>query len=888
MELSDPADSGEIEPGSGSGDMQELWSQVVDALAAPSGGLERSLQQLAERITQVLDAGTAIFVVGADGVLDPLGIAETDPTRLAGLRRLFSGGLPKVGEGVIGRVAELGQGTLVDSSKAVPQEDRFPAYRGYAEAWDVNSMLLEPMKFGGDVVGVLGVARHGDKPPLTAATAPIVERLADVVGRSIRVILLMEHGRLAEAALNAITDAVLAVDQDGRLTYWSDGARRLFGFDRAEVLGRPVARVIRSIETDSGEQSTGDWVERLRRQERWTSRMSQLTKSGEPIPVEVRVTAMPEVAGLEAEGGAVVVIRDIGADLQAQRDRERNERLAQAALDASPMMSAVVSDDGVIVVASEAWRSRIGQQWCEGASLWGAVAQIIRDEDAQADFRRRFQRVTSEDRPRSHGDYEVNVDGESHTFSVHTARVEGVGVAITIADITDRAMRERDLSFEASHDVLTRLPNRAVLLDRAERALNRASRHGDQVGLLFCDLDAFKALNDVHGHDTGDEVLEILAERLVESCRVTDTVVRLHGDEFAVLIEDSVSDETAQTIAGRIVTSVAKPMETTVGSVSVSTSVGVVVCRPDPGQKSGIAEVESLLRQADAAMYAAKRRGKNRWVHYDESLRVQAERADALVGELLKGVGAGEFVLHMQPQFSGTGELRGAEALLRWNHPDRGLIEPFEVFQQGWNLPMSIGDWVVKQAVATLAAWSGVLPAGFRLGVNLSRAQWLDRNTPGYVIDSLKRAEVPPERIRVEMSQTSLSADANWSVEATHRLADDGVEIAVNSFGSGVARLTDLARPKIHTVQLARKLVRESAASEQALKMVRGCTELAHSMGWQIIATGVETDSQLEAVRAVGCDVAQGFLLGRPVADHEFAERYLTAQPGGVSRPVDP
>ena len=855
---------GPAQPEAAIGDVPELWSHVVDELAAPAGGPERTLQGLAERICQVLDAGVVIFVTGADGVLNPLGFADTDPVRLTALRRLFSQDLPRVGEGLFGRVVESGRGTLVDELNQVPQEERFPAYQGFAEAWDINSFLAMPMVVGGDVIGVLGVGRHGDRRPLTAADSPLVERLADIAGRISRVALLMEHGRVAEAALDAISDAVAAIDQDCRITYWNAGAERLFGVGSVSALGRPLERVVHTLGGDLCQG--GDW-------ERTVDRPGP---DGEHVSVEIRATALPDGDRLGGEGGgAVLVMRDVDPKLRAQREAERNGRLAQAALDASPMMSAVVSQEGSILAASAAWKSRIGESWSEGASLWEAVARIIDDEEAQADFRRRFQRVVTEDRPRSHGDYEVLVDGEPHTFSVHTTRVEGVGVSITIADITDRASRERSLSYEATHDVLTRLPNREVLLDRGRRALNRAARNQDRVGLLFCDLDAFKHLNDVHGHDVGDEVLEILAERLVESCRVTDTVVRLHGDEFAVLVEDSVSNDTAQAVADRVVASVARPMETSVGRLRLSASVGVVVAESVEETQSGAAEVETLLRQADAAMYAAKRKGRNRWVLYDNTLRVEVERADAFVGDLLRGAGTGEFILHMQPQFDDEMLLVGAEALLRWDHPERGLIRPFEVFQQGWDLPMSIGDWVVKQAAATLSGWPSPLPDGFRLGVNLSRGQWLDRNTPKYVVDSLDRESVAPTLLRIEVSQSVLSSDLDWSGEACRQLSDAGIAVAVNSFGRELARLADLSRLNVDALLLARRLVRDGAAGERGFAMLRGLVALGHSMGWRLVGTGVETAEQLEVVRSAGCDAAQGFVLGRPVDEASFSAQFL-------------
>lgn len=858
--------------------VRDLWSQVVDELASPSQTLEPTLQGVAEGISSLLEASAVIFVIGSDGVLDPVGFADMDSARVSDLRRLFAGGHPRVGEGVIGRVAESRQATLIDSTSPVPQEDRFPAYRGFAERFGISSFLATPMIVGGDVIGVLVIGRHGDSPSLKEQHTVMVQQLADLVGRLVRVSFLVEHGRVAETALNAIPEAVIALDQDRRITFWSAGAEVLFEYDAEESLGRPVARVLRSTcsEIGSVERRFVDVFAKLDRSDRWEIRCELSTRSGATVAVEVRGVALPDSDESPGRGGSVLVIRDIGSELRAELELERQGRLAQAALDASPMMSAVANDEGVIIAASAEWQRRIGQEWGLGADVLAAVGGVIGAEAAGSDFSRRLERVKDENLPRSHNDYDVMVDERIHTFSVHAARIVDVGVSITIADVTERAARERTLSFEATHDVLTKLPNRSILLDRAEHALNRAARNSGRVGLLFCDLDGFKDLNDLHGHDTGDDVLEFFATRLVESCRVTDTVARLHGDEFALLIEDSVSEDTVQGIAERVVSSAASPIETPVGSISLTASVGVVVFEPDRGLQAGVEDVEALLAQADAAMYEAKRRGKNRWVPYDETLRARDERSDALMDDVRRGLRSGEFELHMQPQFTPAGNITGAEALLRWKHPERGLIEPFEVFQNAWDLPVSVGDWVVRHSVSVLAFWGDAVPPGFRLGVNLSRAQWIDRNTPGYVIESLSLSSVRGDRLRVEVSHEALTAELDWTMAATERLADHGVEVAVNNFGVGSSTLTELASPEIHAAMLGRSLVRDAGRGGRESAFLSGCSALGRALGWQIVATGVETEAQLNSVRAAGCDAAQGYWLGRPVLQEDFLSTYLS------------
>lgn len=335
------------------------------------------------------------------------------------------------------------------------------------------------------------------------------------------------------------------------------------------------------------------------------------------------------------------------------------------------------------------------------------------------------------------------------------------------------------------------------------------------------------------------------------------------------------SEDTVQAIAGRVISRAAEPIETPVGWVASTASVGAVVFVPGSGRKWGIEDVEGLLAQADAAMYEAKRRGKNRWVLYDETIRARHERSDAITEDLLRGIRAGEFSLHMQPQFNLSGDIAGADALIRWNHPEWGLIEPLEVFQHSWDLPLSVGDWVVRQVVAVLDDWRDVLPQGFRLAVNTSRTQWIDRNTPGYLLDALSHSAVAGDRLRVKVTQKSLAADFNWTREAVHRLTDAGVEVAVKDFAVGHASLTDLAGSEINVAILDRSLIRNAGRGRRESDLLAGLSALGRALGWRIVAQGVETAGQLEAVRDAGCEIVQGHLLGRPVPQEEFAISYL-------------
>jgi diguanylate cyclase (GGDEF)-like protein/PAS domain S-box-containing protein len=855
----------------------ELWASVVAELTSPAGALELTLRRLSETIGATLATATVIFVRGADGVLDPVGVYDTDPQRAAGLRDLFTTGRPAVGEGLLGQVAATASSIYVGDIESVPQETRFSAYRGYAQLWELNSFLGAPITANGEVLGVLGLSRHGDHPQILPTDQEFAERLATALGAVIRLAGVVEEGRVASAALNAISDAVVATDEDLRLTFWNERAESMFGFERNEVLGRPLARVLTSTSDDQTGPKAQIWDQQLGRVGDWSVATRLSTKSGSPLEVEVSCAQLPHPAESESIGMALV-LRPMGEARRARVALERQEKLAQAALDASPMMSAVVSDNGLLIAASRAWVNRMGRQWGVGARLRDAVGAVLGNA-AQAAFDDQVALTRVQERARHHADYEVEVDGESRTFSVHSALIPDVGVSITIADITDRASRERALSYEATHDPLTGLPNRAVLMDRAEHGLNLASRNEGRVGLIFCDLDDFKSLNDQYGHDIGDDVLEEFGTRLLDSCRVTDTVARLHGDEFAILVEGSVDEFTVPMIADRVVKSMVEPFEVAIGQLSATSSVGAVIFAPEPGRQSGLRGVEEFLRRADVAMYEAKDRGRNQWVLYNEQIQDLHNQADVLALNMYSESEIDDFGLHMQPQFDTAGALVGAEALLRWRHPERGLVEPFDLLRTG--ISPHVGDWTMRQAVSVLADWGPLLPNGFRLGVNLSRSQWLDQKTSSAVMGWCEEMDVPLSRLRLEVSQESLAADVEWSVLASQMLAEIGVEIAVNDFGMGAARLSDLARPTIHSAQIGRRVVRDAGSSDAGRRLAVGCGAMAHAMGWRVIATGVETAEQLQAMRWAGSETLQGFLLGRPVPHDDFKQLYLESPATG-------
>lgn len=616
---------------------RDVWAHLYEGLALSSQSLDVVLQTVAEEICSMLEGPVTIFVAGQTDALHPVGIADTDPERVEKTRQVLRQNPPQVGHGTVGLVALHRQTAFIREGVHEPPPESFTSYQTFVAATGLNSMLASPMLVEGRLLGVVGVGRFGADPPFSEEDIPTLEKLADLIGRLVLLSFRAEHGRVAESALNTIPEAVIAVDHDHKVTFWSAGAERLFEYHMSETLGREVTELLgpgATMALQQQRETPGDSVAHTAKPA-WEQRAILRSRSGGDVVVEMRGAHMPgdeavgwatgeylEGADTSVEpGGTVLVLRNIATELQAERDLKRQERLAQAALDASPMLTAVVENDDTVLAANTGWERRVDRETGRGKDINDAVAVLLPDPEAQKSFRDHLARVRKNQATRSHRDYDVRIARQIHSFSIYLSFIGEVGVLITIEDITERAARERALSFEATHDLLTRLPNQAVLIQRAAEATERAALTGDRVGLMFCDIDGFKELNDVHGHATGDSVLACFAERLEASCRSSDTVARLHGDEFAVLVVGTVDFQTVQAIASRIVGSLAEPVATPSGPVSASISVGAVVFRPDPHGGPATSDVQNLLAQADAAMYEAKRRGKNRWVMHDEMIQ---------------------------------------------------------------------------------------------------------------------------------------------------------------------------------------------------------------------------------------------------------------------------
>ena len=425
-----------------------------------------------------------------------------------------------------------------------------------------------------------------------------------------------------------------------------------------------------------------------------------------------------------------------------------------------------------------------------------------------------------------------------------------------------RAAAEADLQFRASHDALTGLPNRAGLLTGLAAALTENATHRSGLGLLFIDLDHFKAVNDSLGHAAGDELLIIVAQRLRAAVREGGTIARLSGDEF-VVVDQLADTEDAAALANRLLEALAVPVVLDGLEVVVSASIGAAVAEPADDTP------DRLLRRADIAMYQAKGASRNSFQVHDPTQTDPAVDRLRLLGELRHGIENGQLRLHYQPRVDlRTGRPLGVEALVRWQHPTRGLLTPvaFIDLAEESGLVRELGAWVLDHAIAQVAAWQRLTPkAPLEMAVNLSVRQLADRRLVGLVAHALTTHGLPAELLTLEITETALMGDPQAALDTLQNLKALGVSLAVDDFGTGYSSLTYLKRFPIDELKIDQSFVRGLGTDGGDEAIVTSCVQLAHALGLRAVAEGVETDAQRVALLNLACDSVQGYLFSRPL-----------------------
>ncbi|MDQ7830219.1 MAG: EAL domain-containing protein [Desulfovibrionaceae bacterium] len=457
-------------------------------------------------------------------------------------------------------------------------------------------------------------------------------------------------------------------------------------------------------------------------------------------------------------------------------------------------------------------------------------------------------------------------------FPVKSGEAAG-GVVYIYQDISERRAFEEQITHQAFHDSLTQLPNRSLFAERLQRALARSRRRSDyQYAVLMIDLDKFKAVNDSMGHAAGDMLLVEIAARLKSCMRSVDTVARLGGDEFAVILEEFKIKREVLTVAERIQETLRRPCTICGNEVYPGASIGIVL------RTKEYDSAEDVLRDADIAMYRAKESGKP-YMIFDRRMHKEILEIISLEAELRDALAKGELVLHYQPIVNvDTRALEGFEALVRWNHPLRGIVPPakFIPLAEETGIILPLGRWVIIEACRQLGHWQKTIPGAERLSVsvNVSCRQFVRDGLVEYVAQVLEETGLDPSRLKLEITESVLMQDTSHSIHELNRLKALGVRIAVDDFGTGYSSLSYLRQLPIDHLKIDRSFISGSDNAEDNIQIVKSIITLARNLGLTVIAEGVEREDQFARLQNVRCDKAQGYMFSRPV-DSIAAERYI-------------
>jgi diguanylate cyclase (GGDEF)-like protein/PAS domain S-box-containing protein len=524
------------------------------------------------------------------------------------------------------------------------------------------------------------------------------------------------------------------------------------------------------------------------------------------------------------------------------------------------------------------------RQWLEDRGLWDRLLHKDDEERVvsnEAECARSGEKLVQEYRLRAADGRDVWIRDEMTVVFDRQTGEDPLFYGVFL-DVSDRKRMEVELERLALYDPLTGLPNRALFGDRLRHVLARRGRE-TATAVYFLDLDRFKRINDSLGHGAGDEVLREVAERLSAVVRPEDTVARFGGDEFTVLCESVGGVLEAVSIADRLQRPLRQPLRAGGAELRLSASIGVALVEADDN-----GDGQHLIEDADAAMYRAKERGGARTELFDSAMRENAVRAMRIEQELQRALEQGELRVFYQPGVDlATGQVVGAEALVRWEHPQRGLIVPdrFLSVAEETGLIVPLGMWVMGETCRQLAAWqSRPETAHLHLSVNLSARELTHPDLVSSVLGCVRESGVDPHSLTIEVTESTAMADGDTGFRALRDLSAEGIRVAIDDFGTGYSSLEQLRRMPVDIVKVDRSFVSGMSADSTDREIVAAVVGMGRALKLLVVAEGIETPEQAEALRELGCDIGQGFLYAKPLPAEEMDElaqsrRYMTQSP---------
>jgi len=680
----------------------------------------------------------------------------------------------------------------------------------------------------------------------------------------------------------SISDVIFSTDSQLELNYVSPSVQAVLGYEVEWIfdngwhstIANPaqLTGIYNLVERVNRALSDPEQLEQLRTQlPNQLFLFDCLRADGRKIPIELRLVLVWDDQE-RFEG-----ILGVGRDISQQRRAEKDLRMAATVFEHSTSAILITDPAGYIVQANEAFSRVSGHAVADVLDQLPSMLTV--DEHQEAHLRYVLKQLNQR------GTWEGEVwlkrrNGEHYPAWVGITAVlddEGdlASYVCFFTDISERKASEQRIHRLAYYDALTHLPNRTLFQDRLHTALQQAERQKAWVVLMFLDLDRFKPINDSLGHAAGDRMLKDMAERLLDCVDDDDTVARMGGDEFTLLLQPRATREMALNrainVAEQILGSLVRPFVLENREFFVTASIGIALS-PQDGS-----ELSQLMKNADTAMYHAKERGKNNFQFYQADMNASALERLELESDLRHALEQNEFILYYQPQFSGDGKrLTGAEALLRWRHPRRGLVPPGDFIPviEELGLVVDVGDWVLKEASRQLKAWHQAKLRVPKVSVNISARQFSDGQLGTRIATILKDTGLPPACLELELTESILMREVNEAMVILDSLKKLGLSIAVDDFGTGYSSLNYLKQFPIDVLKIDRTFVDGLPEGEQDAQIARAIIAMAHSLNLAVIAEGVETHEQLEFLREHDCDEVQGYLFGRPMPANQFEAQF--------------
>jgi diguanylate cyclase (GGDEF)-like protein len=689
------------------------------------------------------------------------------------------------------------------------------------------------------------------------------------------------QGRLADALAHS-TEGVMLVDPDGRLAAANARLAEFFpglaaqlvpGAPAVRLIGAALARGLFATESATQRRVLGRQllglsptpIEPRLRDGRWLRISRSPTSDGGMIAICSDITAVKQreealqQANLYLDAALNNMIQGLCLFGPDRRLRLANDRFGEI-MGLAPALLRPGTELGTILAAS----ADAGKPGSALLTTLGAAPAGIAERRGTSPAERRLAQMADAPDQRDPAAPERRTTERriqelcpGCVVEICRAPLPDGGWVATFEDVTERRASEARIAFLARHDALTELANRAQLMERLQDAVATLGR-GEQFAVLCLDIDHFKAVNETLGHAYGDRLLQAAAERLLAAVRENDTVSRLGADEFAVILRDIERPEDAWELAERLLDALATPFDLEGEPVAIAASVGIAVAPADG------AEGQTLLQNADTALHRAKQDGRGSYRSFEAGMdaRLLARRAMEL--DLRRALYAGELAVHYQPLVDTRGQqVIGFEALLRWHHPKQGMIQPtaFIPLAEETGLIVPIGEWVLRTACVEAAAW----PERLKVAVNVSPVQFQDTKLVGVVAEALAASGLPPDLLELEVTESVLLQNSSGTLKTLHQLHELGVRISMDDFGTGYSSLSYLRSFPFDKIKIDQSFVRDLSFSQDATAIIRAITAMGTSLGIRTTAEGVETEQQLNQLRAEGCSELQGYLFSRPI-----------------------